>query len=261
MGHAHALYFSGAATHLNSSKLEQNDFDSSTLAHLRALRIKKGELISFLSGSGHKSFCKCTNHNPFEFEILKTHSYKQLSPNLILGLALPKKDALAQALTQSTEIGLGGFQLLRSQNSDPSIKSMDKIFPRCQRIIEAAAEQCQAPFLPKLSPEIASLEAFLKEISSQQNSLVVWANENLSSLGQYGIPNIQATSQSLRETSKIFLLVGPEGGWTKDECKIIEAHQAIYPLALGPQILKVPTACVSAITYLRQFVGAPWTET
>jgi 16S rRNA (uracil1498-N3)-methyltransferase len=48
-------------------------------------------------------------------------------------------------------------------------------------------------------------------------------------------------------------MIGPEGGWSEAERKEIMQHPRVVALGLGPQILKVPTACVAALYQLKLF--------
>ena len=51
------------------------------------------------------------------------------------------------------------------------------------------------------------------------------------------------------------VLIGPEGGWSKEE--VAQAEQAGYTLmTLGPHILRAETAAIVAVGILQSRVGA-----
>ncbi len=251
MAHIHTLLFRGLSSKLDRSSLDGSDFDSSLIQHLKALRIRTGEEIAFLSGTGHKLVCKCVDSKSYQFDVLEKHDFKSKGPTIELILALPKKDSLAQTLTQCTELGLSKITLVRSEFSDPAHKGDEKILQRAMRVIDAAAEQSQSPFCPDLNREIPQLRPYL----STSTSTVVWANENLSALGRYGFEPSQKDALSTK--GSVSLLVGPEGGWSPSECEWLESLKPT-PLALGPQILKVPTAAVAALYQIHLATGASW---
>ncbi|MEM9055177.1 MAG: RsmE family RNA methyltransferase, partial [Pseudomonadota bacterium] len=51
------------------------------------------------------------------------------------------------------------------------------------------------------------------------------------------------------------LLVGPEGGFSPREQKMLRALNFVIPITLGPRILRAETAVVSALTLWQSLVG------
>ena len=47
------------------------------------------------------------------------------------------------------------------------------------------------------------------------------------------------------------LLVGPEGGWTEEERRLILSHAFARPVSLGPLVLRAETACLAGLVLLQ----------
>ena len=251
MGHAHGFYLKGLESLESHSEISSSSLTKDLQQHLKALRIRTGEHVNFLSGKGHKFQYECISAKPFQFRLIEKLEFLRRTPSTHLLLALPKKDSLSSSLTQSTEMGVQKITLLRSAHSDPSSKSEDKIIPRANRIIESTLEQCQAPFLPELAPNILPLNESLNLCDT-----ILWADENLSSEGFYGIQ--QEKIVPIKSANSLGILIGPEGGWSQEEIEFLKKSEKVQALALGPQILKVPTACVASLYQAHLITGAPW---
>jgi 16S rRNA (uracil1498-N3)-methyltransferase len=53
----------------------------------------------------------------------------------------------------------------------------------------------------------------------------------------------------LQKSNKIYVLIGPEGDFT-DEEMAIALKKGCIPISLGPQVLKVETAAICALSFL-----------
>ena len=54
---------------------------------------------------------------------------------------------------------------------------------------------------------------------------------------------------------KVAILVGPEGGFSDSERKLLRAKKNILPVSLGNRILRAETAAVSALTMWHGMAG------
>ena len=64
-------------------------------------------------------------------------------------------------------------------------------------------------------------------------------------------------SQQLRDLDglPIGILVGPEGGFSDEERKLLLAQGFVVPISLGPRILRADTAAVAALTVVQSIIG------
>ena len=78
----------------------------------------------------------------------------------------------------------------------------------------------------------------------------LFADESLVERNKWGF------LKSLNTNSKaIYLFIGPEGGWSENERKLLGANPRINHLALGPKVLRVPVATAAALTLINENLG------
>ena len=51
------------------------------------------------------------------------------------------------------------------------------------------------------------------------------------------------------------ILIGPEGGFSEDERKLLLAQAFVIPISLGPRILRADTAAVAALALVQAIIG------
>jgi 16S rRNA (uracil1498-N3)-methyltransferase len=64
------------------------------------------------------------------------------------------------------------------------------------------------------------------------------------------LPALQTLSEK-----KLALLVGPEGGFSDDERRMLRALPFVTAIPLGPRILRADTAAVAALAVMQATVG------
>lgn len=64
----------------------------------------------------------------------------------------------------------------------------------------------------------------------------------------------QAIALPQDQSSSLFVLIGPEGGWSKEELELAE-QRGIEPVTLGQQILRAETAAIATISILQSRLG------
>ena len=110
---------------------------------------------------------------------------------------------------------------------------------RLKLIMIEALEQCGGTFLPELM-EPDKLINWLNLWPSERQLL--FCDESLSKQSD-------GNTISIRHTNKATaILIGPEGGFTQSEGKMIRELKESISISLGPNILRADTAAVSAIS-------------
>lgn len=110
-----------------------------------------------------------------------------------------------------------------------------------------AAEQCGRTALPTLA-EPVQLEKLLADWP--EDRLLLFCDET------GGRPMLEALKERPRGAPAA-ILIGPEGGFTDDERRMIRSLPSAVPLSLGPRILRADTAAVAAIS-LWQAAQGDW---
>jgi 16S rRNA (uracil1498-N3)-methyltransferase len=54
---------------------------------------------------------------------------------------------------------------------------------------------------------------------------------------------------------KVTALIGPEGGFSKDEREVLLSKDFVCPISLGPRIMRADTAAVAALALINAVLG------
>ena len=141
---------------------------------------------------------------------------------LTLAFALPRLQRAEWLLEHGTEVGVAAFQPIWTARTRPGNERPD----RWQRIVTAAAGQCDRAWLPTVRPACA-LADLLAQMARGPRLLASIAGEECRPLA----------------AGPATLLVGPEGGFDADELAAITAA-GYAGVRLGRHILRTETAAL-----------------
>lgn len=163
--------------------------------------------------------------------------------DLVICFAPIKAGRLDWLVQRATEMGAGVLQPVLTQHTqvrDPGISRLSA------NVLEAA-EQCGVLAVPDVRPPV-KLEKLLA--GWDRDRRLVYADEDASTNNP--LPALSAIAET-----KLGLLVGPEGGFSEDERKMLRALPFVTPIPLGPRILRADTAAIAALAVL-QAVRGDW---
>ena len=158
-----------------------------------------------------------------------------------IALSITKGERMDYAIQKSVELGVTSVSPLYSQFSEVKIKNKNHLENKLrhwEKIILNASQQCGRLSLPQLR-EPMSLPELIEE--SKDNKVIL-----LDTSG----------SKKLIEVSfkrDLYLVVGPEGGFSDEELKY--AREKAEIIALGPRTLRSETAPVVALSILQSKFG------
>ena len=118
---------------------------------------------------------------------------------------------------------------------------------RWQDIAREACKQCRRNKVPEIKP-VLDLPGVLREIDSRTAIMLYEAEEKL------GIKTYFQEQGSNLAGQEIFLLVGPEGGFSSNEVETARIHNC-PTLTLGPRILRTETAGIVAASIILYALG------
>ena len=195
----------------------------------KVLRLSTGAEIGVLPDDGSLIRCRLEGRSAVPLEKL----WPDTEPSLVLTVAqaLPKGDKLDEIVRACSEIGVSRFLLFPS---DRTVVQWDakKTNERLRRLSVIAREACELSFRTRLP----SFQVFgkLDEVLKAEPSCVVLSEAE-------GVPRyLEKGGDSL------CLVVGPEGGWSPRELKLIGDRGA----TLGPRVLRVDHAAAAAAAIL-----------
>lgn len=213
---------------------------------VRSLRMKPGEKAVLCAGTG-KDFLSTVLECRQDGALVRIDEVRQSrgEPRVKLTVCQcwPKGDKLETVVQKSVELGAMELWPIESARcvSRPDQKSAAKKRDRLQKIALEAAQQSGRGIVPTVLPP-ATLQKAL-EAAKEQGEILFFYEE--------GRESLKKTLSTMGD--RLFLFVGPEGGFAPEEAALAESMGAKL-LTLGPRILRTetaPLAALSAILYER----------
>tara|TARA_B100000700_G_scaffold271957_1_gene315215 strand:+ start:8599 stop:9363 length:765 start_codon:yes stop_codon:yes gene_type:complete len=205
----------------------------------RVMRMRVGDNLDVIDGRGHlwnakiidKSTIKVTTNfdNPFITLLRK-------KPLICIAISIPKK-GFENFLQMSCEIGVDVIQPLISKRSMVKKNNSEKII-RWNKILQESVEQSERLWMPELKRGLI-LEHWMSNMNT--DSQIAFANTRIEGL-QDCVEWLDKVSPSVNQ---IWIAIGPEGGWDKDEEKLASDF-GFVGVSMGENILRTSTAAVSA---------------
>ena len=108
-----------------------------------------------------------------------------------------------------------------------------------------AAEQCGVLRLPEVA-EPEKLGTLLK--TWPVDRALIFADEGAS---------LASPLEALERVPRgpVALLIGPEGGFDPAEREMLRSHPFVYPVSLGPRVMRADTAAVAALALMNAVFG------
>lgn len=204
------------------------------------LRMQKGEQI--LIGSKETLETYLTEIEQIEKEkvlakiIEKLDTQTESNVEIDLYQGLPKADKMELIIQKTTEIGISKVTPVDMVRCIVKLDEKDtkKKIERWQKVAEGAAKQSKRSKIPEIKNKIKIKD--LENIISQYDAFIVaYEEENEITLKQ------ELKKLREQEKYKIGILVGPEGGITKEEIEKLTSYNAKV-VTLGKRILRTETA-------------------
>lgn len=239
------LYYLEDGQELARGKVATLDGDEARHA-VRVARIGEGErvLLGDRKGVIASASARTITRTTVEFEVQDIEIHNPSPPNIVLVQALAKGGRDELAIQMCTELGIDQiipWQAARSiprWNQDKSEKGLE----RWRKIVLEASKQSIRPTVPnvvslKRGPEVSALG-----VSGQ----VVL----LDSDGEHTLRDFSYSPES----EQIILIVGPEGGVTDEEKRIL-IESGARDVRLGTKILRTSTAGAAALSVINSHLG------
>lgn len=235
--------------YLFPDKIELNEslqIEGDLFKHIfKACRRTLGDKFELLSdGSAYLVEVVAVEKSSASVSVLEVRKMVGLGkPYIHLVLANPKPSVYEKVVEKAVELGVKSVFTVSSENS--FFKTADKIKlkeNRIKKIMNQAMQQSnRAEELILEEPQ--SLDAFFESFKSD-SSLGVMLYE--AKVGGGGLQPLK----DLEPLEDCYILVGGEGGFTEEEASKA-CSVGFTAVLMGPQILRVETACVAGISILK----------
>ncbi|HEY1719272.1 MAG TPA: RsmE family RNA methyltransferase [Verrucomicrobiae bacterium] len=238
---------------------------------LKVLRVKYGELVAVLDGAGNEFLC--TVENCSRDAVTLSVSLKNFKPppacSITLLQAVPKGKIIESIIQKSIELGARRIVPILSERVVTQLdgESGEHKREKWQGVAIEAIKQCGAAWLPKIEAPL-TIEQFLSRGGVSVECRIFQENKSSGFLPKAATPfdlslvgSLQKERRHPREIFREFekqngrlpqnvgIWIGPEGDFTLDELKIIEAAGA-KPITLGELTLRVETAAIYCLSFL-----------
>jgi 16S rRNA (uracil1498-N3)-methyltransferase len=234
-----------------------------------------GERVNFSGDTFHHIFDVCRQEVGSKFEVLTEDSKAFLvqvtsvrkkeaeaqvleerqipplpEPRIHLVLAVSRFPVMDAVVEKAVELGVTSIQPVFSEFSfvrTTSALSENKI-ERWEKIVRSATQQSGRGDLMIL-PAAVRLDDFLSSFNQKTRSLGLFAYEGNSTLSIKDYLRDQKKSRT-ENVADVWIFVGSEGGFSQAEVEKMR-NLALHPVTLGPQILRVETACMALVSVLK----------
>jgi len=202
-----------------------------------------GETLSCFDNKNGEFLCEIIelNKKSAHLRILKKTKNFSLSPDLWLLFAPLKKDKTDIVIEKATELGCRQIMPVITQYTNTTNIKTERYIAQS---IEAS-EQCHRTDLPIIK-EPQTLSKLLTNWDASRT--LFFMDETLNSEPFY---NILQT----KTNKKAAVLVGPEGGFSKEELFLLRNSSFAYGATLGPRILRAETAVIAALSCWQMIAG------
>lgn len=207
------------------------------------LRLRIASQVIFLDNKGSEYIVSLTKFTKksIEGEIISKNQNKNESDIKVnLYQSITKKlDTFELILQKTTELGVSKFIPVICHNSQKDFLPKKE---RLVRIIKEAAEQSERGILPQLENEI-NFEKAVEIALKDEKALNLFCYER----GGINLNKILSvlSRNSAGQFSVLNVFIGPEGGFTDEELKLIKSCEKFTIISLGPRILRTETAAIA----------------
>ncbi len=215
--------------------------DVQTRQARNVLRLQPGDKIVAFDGSGAEYLATLRGLDGREWPFQTGEaSFPSREPSLRLtvGLSIIRNERFDLAAQKLTELGVDSIVPLAAQRSVITFRdarSWEKRRARLERIVVEAAEQSERTTLPLIHDPMSVCD--LLDGVNGESTVALVEREQLVPI------------HSIVLSGRALLLVGPEGGWTREERSWMIERQVILA-TMGSLILRAETAAIAAAACL-----------
>ncbi|MDR2778525.1 MAG: 16S rRNA (uracil(1498)-N(3))-methyltransferase [Rickettsiales bacterium] len=210
---------------------------------INVMRRGLGDRIRLVNGSGKEFIGTITKITKHLVEVTSIECSREDRANSFLGLIFPPIGKLEALVKMATELGVTSFLPFRGQHGQVKYNRS-----RIEKNVIEAVEQSERLDFPEIGDE-RSLVGVLEEIDPSNDVVLLCRERSEPNSGFFSLED------SIRN-KKTYALVGPEGGFSGDEIKLLKNYPFVISLSLGKNILRTETASasiISIINYCRRF--------
>lgn len=221
-----------------------SDGQSHYLSHV--MRQREGDKVAVFNGRDGQWLAEITaaSKKSVTLTLVSQLDRQKTCPDVWLAFA-PIKNKTELVVEKAVELGVSALMPVFTRHSVVRSVNHDKLKAHA---IEAA-EQCERHDVPAIT-EYKDIPALLA--AWPKDRLLLFADEG----GSGEDLKTLLSSLSIRSCG---ILIGPEGGFARDEQQMLAQAPFVRPFGMGPRILRADTAAVAALSCVQAQIG-DWSE-
>jgi 16S rRNA (uracil1498-N3)-methyltransferase len=216
---------------------------------LHVLRLESGHRVTVLDGVGHEFLCtvETTTKDALQLAVQEKKFTPAPPCPITLLVAIPKGKIIEDIIQKAVELGAHRIVPLLTERV---VTQLDEAGAKNKRekwqtVAIEAIKQCGSPWLPQVeAPQ--TISAFLGRGETMEWSLVGSLQTERRHPHEW-LEQFQKQHRRLPHSASVW--IGPEGDFTLEELKVIEAA-GVNPITLGTLTLRVETAAIYCLSFL-----------
>lgn len=209
---------------------------------LNVMRKKAGDMIAVFNGEAGEWLAEIEQPGKrnVSLAIRSQIAPQRQTPDVWLAFALIKNKSEI-VVEKAVELGVSKILPLVTQHAVVKHANLAKL----QAHAIEAAEQCERSDVPA----ITSYDTLAKLLGD-------WPGDRVLLYGdETGTGESLANVIAANHKAKFGVLIGPEGGWSEDELRMLQLAKNAKAFGMGPRILRADTAAVAALACVVSATG------
>jgi 16S rRNA (uracil1498-N3)-methyltransferase len=225
---------------------------------LRVLRRRKGDELTLFDskGNSYRAVITETGRKEATASIKETLHPKTESPlGLILLQAVLKGQKMDLVIRKTTELGVKEIIPVISERTE--VRETGKL-SRWRKIAVEAGQQSGRTVVPEIQNPVGLMDFFSSAMGQGAPAKLSPPLKGIILYEQDGISIRKAaedlSAEGVNDPSTVFLLVGPEGGFTPEEAEAA-VRVGLKKVYLGERTLRAETAAIAGAAVLQSLLG------
>lgn len=210
---------------------------------LNVLRLGPGDAILIFNGRDGEWRAEVAPTSRRDAELVPSALVRtqEMGPDIDYLFAPLKRSRLDYMVQKATEMGARRLRPVMTERTVAERVNLD----RMRANVVEAAEQCGILTIPEVLPPLSLAQTLA---GWDETRRLIFCDE----AAQIADP---LAALATLAPGPLAVLIGPEGGFSKDERTILKAKSFVLPIALGPRIMRADTAAVAALALVNAVLG------
>ncbi len=205
---------------------------------LHVLKITSGTRIFLFNHLRELECIAYVEKKNIAISVVKCDEIWEKLPNIHLVQAVLKGDKMCDIMGNSVQLGMTEFTAITTQNCHIRNINLERI----TLVAKSTLQQCGGQILPQIHP-LSSFSSFFSQDFSK--SIILYGDLSQNS------GNISTVLRKISSLSfdKIFVIIGPEGGFSDEETQQLRGISNGIGIQIGSRIMRAESAATSLMTF------------